>query len=77
LDSRKDRIDNIFMKGLKLLSKNSGDLKDRSPLQMRTIAYREDAPWSRNIYHMGTRLSTPSDDNCNISRNLLGTLGLR
>jgi hypothetical protein len=56
LDSRKDRTDNIFTKREKLPLRNSRELQDRPPLQMRTITYNDKtAGWSRSNQVMGTR----------------------
>jgi hypothetical protein len=64
---------------LKFLIRNSGDLQDRQPLQIRTINYNDEAvPGSRSNHLMATRLLPSSDDSNNIfSRTPLRNLGLR
>jgi hypothetical protein len=68
----------LYDKELKLPIRNS-DLQDRPPLQVRTIAYNDEAaPWSRSNYLMGTRLLPSTNDRDDIfSRTHLETLGLR
>jgi hypothetical protein len=64
---------------MKLPIRKSKDLQDRPPLQMRTIAYNDEATsWSRSNHLMGTRLLPSSGDSNNIfSRILLRALRLR
>jgi hypothetical protein len=51
---------------VKLPLRNSGDLWDRPPLQVRTITYNDEAaPGSRNNHLRETRLLPSTDDNDN------------
>jgi hypothetical protein len=54
-------------------------LAGRTPLQMRTITYNDEAaPWSRSSHLMRTRSLPSSDDSDdNFSGTSVGTLGLR
>jgi hypothetical protein len=80
-ESKKVKNDgqHLYDKGLKLPIRNSRNLQDRPPLQMRTVTHNDEAaPWSRRNHVLGTR-SLPSNDDCdiNFSGTLLRTLGLR